>query len=418
MRKLNLAIAFLTSFAFSAAQAREPILLSAPATATTADRALVLVHGLMGDPRLTFGKIPQFIGSDDSELPGHGKMSDLAVYAVDYQADFTSRGSLEVVAKGVADDIAASTIFRRHRHIWFVTHSMGGLVLKRSLALWVLRQKMVLFDRVVGIGMLGVPSAGAPLAKLLSSGRFDEVATALGWNGGLVRDLSTDEGQRYLGSLETDWMAVKALRESGSIRKFTPQIVCGFETRPEFRIMELVLGSNYGTVVPDLFASSVCDDRRGFPASHSELPKPEDRDAPVYVWLRDLIIKSATASLQEQRDAMTTASPDVPSYLAGKVDRSNEELEGTNLDRMTGLPHEPERIEFIDDKSREIAEHLVLRGGPFYGSTKSELYEALSKKNTCIHLSLGANRLLIRLAVDGPTKTCRDGRSGLCKSIL
>ena len=95
MRKLVLAVLTLASAGFSTALAREPILLSAPSTANTADRALVLFHGLLGSPRQSFGKIPQLIASDDLELAGHGKLSDFAVYAVDYEADFTSQATLE-----------------------------------------------------------------------------------------------------------------------------------------------------------------------------------------------------------------------------------------------------------------------------------------------------------------------------------
>lgn len=397
-----------------AANAREPVLLSAPATATDADRALVLVHGLMGSPLQSFGKIPQLVGSDTSPLPGHGKMSDLAVYAVDYEADFSSRGSLEDVARGVADDLAASEIFRRHRHVVFVTHSMGGLVLKRTLALWLLQRKTVLLDRILGVGMLGVPSQGAPLAKLVAGGHVGDVATLLGWNGGLVKDLSTDEGERYLSALETDWMAVKALREGGSIRKWTPLVLCGFETKPESRVLELALGSEYGTIVPRLFTSSACDETRPFSVSHIQLPKPEDEKAPVYVWLRDLIRRSIASGLQEQRDELTTAPTAMLSFMTTKVELSNDELEPASLDRATGLPREPERIDFADGKSRELAAKLVLRGGPFHGSTKSDLYEAVSKRNTCVHVVFSTNRMVITLAVEGETKSCRDGQAIVC----
>lgn len=401
-------------FGTGIAFAREPILLSAAKTADTADRALVLVHGLLGSPTQSFGKWPQLIAADNTPLPGHGRYSDFAIYAVDYEADFTSRGTLEDVAKGVADELAVSPIFRRHRHVWFVTHSMGGLVLKRTLALWKLQGKTVLLDRILGIGMLGVPSAGAPLADLAASGRADEVARLFGWNGGLVRDLTTDEGQRYLDSLENDWMAVKATRDSGAVRRFTPIIDCGYETKPESRVLELALGTQYGIIVPKLFATSACDDKRGFPVSHTQLPKPEDSGSPVYGWLRDLVMRSATAALQEQRDTITTAS-DVPSYLAGRVDRSNEDLEPANLDRATALPREPERIEFADDRSRQLAEKLVLRSGPFFGSTKSELYEAIDKRNTCIDAKMSPNRLLITLSIrEAQITACRNGQAFVC----
>jgi pimeloyl-ACP methyl ester carboxylesterase len=407
------ALILLLGWGLCAASAKEPLLLSKPATIDDADRALVLIHGLLGSPAQSFGKWPQLIGSDDTALPGHGKLSDFAVYAVDYEADFTSRGTLEDIANGVAAELAASPIFRRHRHVWFVTHSMGGLVLKRTLALWKLQGKTVLLDRIIGIGMLGVPSAGAPLADLAANGRLEVVANLFGWNGGLVKDLTTEAGQRYLDSLENDWIAVKGMRDAGSIRRFTPIFDCGFETKPESRILENVFGVQYGIIVPKLFATSACDDKRGFAVSHTELPKPDDLRAPVHGWLRDLIVRSATAAFQEQRDAITTA-PDVPSYLAGRVEHSNDELEPANLDRATGMSREPERIEFADDRSRTIAGKLVLRGGPFYGGTKSDLWDAIAKKNTCIEAKVSPNRLLITLSIRGEPLLCRGGQSFVC----
>ncbi|MGY3362088.1 alpha/beta fold hydrolase [Bradyrhizobium sp. 172] len=415
MRRSVLVSLFILGFSTGFARANEPLLLSDPKTSDSSDRALVLMHGLLGSPAQSFGKWPQIIAADHTLLPGHGVLSDFAVYAVDYEADFTSRGTLEDTAKGVADDLAASPIFRRHRHVWFVAHSMGGLVLKRTLALWKLQGRTVLLDRILGVGMLGVPSAGAPLADLAAGGRAGEVAQLFGWNGALLNDLTTDSGQRYLDALENDWIAVRGTRDNGAVRRFTPIVACGYETKPESRILEIAFGAQYGIVVPKLFATSACDDKRGFSVSHTQLPKPDDSRASVHGWLRALITTSATAALQEQRDGITTA-PDVPSYLSGRVAFSNQDLDPANLDRATGLPREPERIEFADDRSRELAEKLILRSGPFTGSTKSDLYEAIAKKNTCLNLAISSNRLVITLGIRGEPVACRGGRDLVCSN--
>jgi hypothetical protein len=290
---------------------------------------------------------------------------------------------------------------------------MGGLVLKRTIALWKLQGKTVLLDRLMGIGMLGVPSAGAPLADMAAAAGAAEVARLFGWNGSLVNDLTTDAGRRYLDALENDWIAVKGLRDSGPIRRFTPLVYCGYETKPESRVLEIALGAQYGIIVPKLFAASACDDKRGFSISHTQLPKPADSRASVHGWLRSLIANSITAGLQEQRDILTTA-PDVPSYLATRVEFSNQELDPANLDRTTGLPREPERIEFADDRSRELAAKLMLRGGPFVGSTKSDLYEAVTKKNSCISATVSSNRLLITLTIRSEPIACHSGRDFVC----
>src|ERR1700722_6296947 len=84
----------------------QPVLLSDPSKVSDQDRALVLVHGLLGSPTDSFGKWPKVISADQTDLPDHGKVSGLAIYAVDYQADFRTRTKLDDVAKGVADDLA------------------------------------------------------------------------------------------------------------------------------------------------------------------------------------------------------------------------------------------------------------------------------------------------------------------------
>jgi pimeloyl-ACP methyl ester carboxylesterase len=413
MREMLLALVAILPTIVGIAHANEPILLSGSSTETDADRALVLVHGLLGSPTSSFGNLPQIIAADDTQLPGHGKMSDFAVYAVDYEAAFTSRGSLEDIANGVAAEIAESQLFRRHRHFWFVAHSMGGLVLKRTLALWKLQGKNVLLDRITGVGLLGVPSAGAPLADFASAAGAGQLATFFGWNGGLVTDLTTEAGQRYLDSLENDWIAVKGIRDSGAVRRFTPIIYCGYETKPESRALELLFGAQYGIIVPKLFATSACDDKRGFPVTHTELIKPPDARSQVYGWLRDLINRSAASGLQEQRDSMSTA-PDVPSYLSNRVDFQNQDLDPVNLDRATALPREPERVEFADERSSQLARQFVLRGGPFYGSTKSNLYEAVAKKNTCLDVKFTPNRLVIVIGFRTEPVQCQGGATLVC----
>ena len=132
----------------------EPKLLSAAETATNSDRALVFIHGLLGSPDDTFASWPQIIAADNTQLPDHGKVSDFAIYSVDYEADFQSQAKLDQIAVGVSRDLAASEIFKRHRHVWLVAHSMGGIVLKRTLTLWEHERKDVLTDRVLAVGLL------------------------------------------------------------------------------------------------------------------------------------------------------------------------------------------------------------------------------------------------------------------------
>jgi triacylglycerol esterase/lipase EstA (alpha/beta hydrolase family) len=402
------------------ASAAEPKLLSDATKVGDADRALVFVHGLLGSPTGAFGDWPLLIARDQTELPDHGRMSDLAIYAVDYAADFQTRTKLDDVAVGVARDLAASQIFRRHRHVWFVAHSMGGLVLKRVMNLWALEQKSLLIDRIAATVLLGVPSAGAPLADLAQSYGVGNVATAFGWDGALLADLTTGGGS-YLDGLETDWTALRRSRDTGLQRRFTPIYACGFETKPEIDrgfwsiVLPMFFGatSDIAVIVPKLFAGS-CEERRAFPVKHTELIKPKTDGDAVYSWLRDLIVRSIVAGGQEMRVEITTGPPlleagIITSNLAGRIAFMNEELDSANYDRATGLPKNPERIIFADDKSAQLAQRLVLRDGNFHGSTKLAAWQRVAASNTCLVVGWPPNRLTVILTVKDEVIECPGG---------
>lgn len=426
MRRITVALVLLVTAA-QTVTAAEPRLLSDEKAASRADRAIVFVHGLMGSPTKSFGDWPKMIAGDNSELPDHGKLSDFAVYAVDYEADFKTSTKLDDVAIGVSRDLAASQIFRRHRHVWLITHSLGGLVVKRTMARWMLENKNILVDRVMAIGMLGVPSAGAPLADLAKKHGVDKIATTFGWNGELVKDLATNGGS-YLDGLESDWMAVKRLRDTHQPQRFTPAISCGFETKPELdrgfwsavglTAVGRLLGEDIdATVVPKLFTSSACDERRPFPVKHTMLTKPVDARDPLHVWLRDLIIRSIAAGLKENRVELTTSPPAsrltesrrVAFNLAERLDSMNEELRPDNLDQATGLPLNPERIVFADDNSRQLATRLVLRDGPFRGDTKLSALQKAAGKNACVDVASSPNRMTITVGIKDQTMQCAAG---------
>jgi pimeloyl-ACP methyl ester carboxylesterase len=407
------------------ARAAAPKLLSNPSTVERADRALILIHGLLGSPVNSFSNWPAIIANDHTQLPGHGEMSDFAVYAADYMADFSSTEKLDDVAIGVAHDIEASDIFRQHRHIWIVAHSMGGLVLKRIVALWTLQKKTLYLDRVLGVGLLGVPSAGAPLADLAKEYSIDSIASAFGWNGALVQDLTSYSGS-YLDSLEADWMAVRAARNDAPERRFTPMIYCGFETKPEFKrtwwnaLFFYTIGRFFGQpnidlVVPKLFTSTVCDDRRGFSVSHTDLIKPRSATDSIHLWLRQLVEKSIVAGLQEPRVELTTVPPSsdpVNFNLASRVEHSNSELLPENRDRATLLPKQPELILFGDERSKQLALTFLLQGGPFTASTKLDAWQTVATKNTCLEVTHSPNRMTIFLAMNNAqAQQCPNGAS-------
>ena len=85
---------------------------------------LVLVHGVLGDCRATWGKMPEWVlMKADVDI-------DTISYA--YPSKIWQHSSIEQAADDL--DTWLNTEFEHYRHIIFVTHSTGGLVVKQVLS--------------------------------------------------------------------------------------------------------------------------------------------------------------------------------------------------------------------------------------------------------------------------------------------
>jgi pimeloyl-ACP methyl ester carboxylesterase len=417
--------------------ASEPIPLNDRATNRNAEYALIFIHGILGSGGSStksgsFGKWPEIISKDLTTLPDHGKISDIAVYAMDYSNTFQTTTNLSEIAFGVADSLSHSQIFERHRHVWIVAHSMGGIVVKRVLTRWHNQGKDVLIGRVLGVGMLGVPAAGSPIADLVKSFGVDRIAEHFGWNGGLLNDLVTNSGS-YLDTVDGEWRDLREIRDGprgNSSHDFSTLVSCGYETKNEIErtiwtgTVAWVLSAfgwtsvdNIDFVVPKLYSENTwCDTRRALPFKHTDLASPLNEEAEQHSWLRALLIDSINRN--RNLNYISFGSGPAPNLItdptahsvAHIVELFNEDI----INDTTGLPRNPERLKIPDELSAERAKGLVLTGGQFEKSTATYAWLEARKKNNCLDIEPTDNRMEIQIKISADLKSC-SGKAMVCK---
>jgi predicted alpha/beta hydrolase family esterase len=161
-----------------------------------------------------------------------------------FVADYSDRISIEAIAAKMRVDL--TDVFKRHSHVVFVAHSMGGLVVREFLI-----QNQEYIPQVSGIYLLATPSLGSKVADLVSS---------LGIGNVQVDQLRTEKLNSFLRDLNERW---KPFRESIKTQ-------CAYEQRKTWLF----------NVVDSDSANAVCDEL-GVPVNtgHSGVAKPASPDS-------------------------------------------------------------------------------------------------------------------------------------------
>jgi pimeloyl-ACP methyl ester carboxylesterase len=228
----------------------------------TAQKLILFVHGVFGDPSTAWtnrhGESWPAMMRQDPDL------RDYDIGTVQYDTPLLSRTSgIEEVATRVLRQLADEGVFKKYREVYFVSHSMGGLVVKRSLNKLGRAKETEKLRRVKAVMYISTPAQGADLASL---GRWLSLNPQL-------QDMRTADLNSYLQSLDNDWNDL--LRDRGN--DLFPRSYCGYETQPTF-------GS---VIVNRVLAERGCD-QNAHPIyeDHSSIVKPANTKADVYVWTK------------------------------------------------------------------------------------------------------------------------------------
>lgn len=226
-------------------------------------RVVVFVHGIFGDQRSTWlhkqaeRSWPEMIAEDP-------RFKDFDVYSVGFDSPFLGRTSNIVeVAGRVRDQLARRGIFD-YPEVYFITHSMGGLITKRMLVDMNTPAREKELRRVKGVLLFSTPSQGAPVA---------DIARWLSQNPQLD-DMIPANVNTFLQGLEWQWDAL--LRERDEQGAVFPRVYCAYETK--------AIGIQ---IVNRLYAQTRCDNQPyPFDLNHLQIVKPASVQSDNYDWAR------------------------------------------------------------------------------------------------------------------------------------
>lgn len=345
-----------------------------------ADKIVIFAHGILGDARGTFTNDtthaywPQLL-ADDPE------MSSFDVLAINYDAGITSGMSIEQIATVVRTTMTDQRIFDDYNEIYFVCHSMGGLVVKRFLIdLWQARSP-ALEQQVSGVIFISTPAKGANAANYL------EMLTRLGGVARPLVDLRSYDVNTYLQILENQW---KDYFDKGR-RDRVPRAFVAYETQATYGIK----------VVPQLYSETPQDDR-AYPVSagHFAIVKPEDRNSRIYDWTKHRILEASDAHKNVPFKEWGTGQSDWTKldHLIHQFSLPTAKRDGLNL-KISG------------DAATIVAVSQLSVRGTYKAATWADLFDHIAASNTCIHFNVTPDRRELTFTSRDAVKQCPAGKT-------
>ncbi len=266
-------------------QARGSCFYEKDSSSKKKSKLIVFVHGIFSSPEDTWGNVtsgntwPHLAKSDE-------RFSEFDYYLIKYHTTyFTNAQMIHEIAIREMDALKDSDEFTQYKEIYFITHSMGGLVAKSLLTHLNRGDDVGLLRRVKAIIFLGTPSQGASEAVLGN------------W---LSRNIQLEQLKPahlnpWLSDLENYWSQLIDDRKESQY----PRSFCAYET------LSIFLGY---IVVPREAAASKCDGPAvGLPFNHSDLAMPTSKDQDPYKWVMDKIYDT-TRSLKPIADGSAVAA--------------------------------------------------------------------------------------------------------------
>ncbi|MFQ5520816.1 MAG: hypothetical protein ACE5FK_05420, partial [Candidatus Methylomirabilia bacterium] len=289
-----------------------------------------------------------------------------AIAVADYKSPrLNTASSIASGATQLDQRLRDEGIYRRYREIYFVTHGVGGVVMRSILVELGLRYPFTDFDRIHAIFLLATPASGADVAGMtrwLSRTRP-------------LSHLSASELNPFLMKLEDRWQALLRSRDRRSRRH--PLVYCAIEGQPTEGVW----------IVPMAMARTRCDEQPiVFPLNHIELAQPTGINDDVYKWVKAKLagVKPADWSAGEP--------------LQNLVDRLRRwHQEGTV----------PELVRFRTEQDRDTVGKLRISAGQYSAASWGELLGVLARIYSCLGVKIRG--LEVELSRRSAIKPCPGG---------
>lgn len=273
---------------------------------SNAKKLVLFVHGVIGDHVKTWTNRSniswqQIMRKDDD-------FNDFDIGSVGYYSPYVSHAaSIEDIATQVLQKIEDKGIFDNYEEIYFITHSMGGLIIKRVL-IDLNRPKDTKLRKVKAVLYISTPVLGSGLA---------EIGSWLSLNPQL--QVLRPDLNSYLHILENLWQNLMRDRDGKSF----PLSFCAYET----------MYTGLIKVVDRVYTATRCDQNpRPVTVNHYEIAKPESAKADIYLWAKAHIREATLLSSRKDQPV-------------------------SSVDTATAKPAtkcNPQRVEGIDDTSTSV----------------------------------------------------------------
>ena len=231
--------------------------------------AVVFVHGIFGTREDTWlnaannTSFPALLGAD----PEFQKQIDIFVFEY-FTPKFGNAGSIVDLADQLRGSLDDKRIFEDHQKVVFLSHSMGGLIVRQFL----LSKR----ERLAQVSMLyfyATPTNGSELTT---------IAKQLSTNPQL-RGMLPLEGNDLLQSIQGNWLGWEDVKKIPSY--------CALELLPTYGVM----------VVSRSSATALCNQELDpMSSNHIDIVKPNDRDDTRYSRFTNALRKTTTTHPQSR----------------------------------------------------------------------------------------------------------------------